>query len=470
MLARLRSFVLRVKPALPALILGIGAILRIAGTGSSAIWFDESNTVYRGHIPFMTLFTEHSERSGDLFLELLLRPLLAISDSVWMLRLPSMVAGLISLWLVWKLMRRLSFTLPQQIYASALVACLPGLLWMAQDGRSYSLVTCLFLAALWFALESQWLGLLAVCGLLIYTHSTAAVYAATALLIALYLYPWKVRRIFLVGVLVAISWIPAIYRMSDYFIVQQPWQPVLTLDWFLFATVQTIWPMPWPGYFALYCSATLLVTLFLFASRIRARGRIVLLLAWLVPYLLLILYCLVLKSNVINYRTLMPIILPFAMWLGWELGTRRLLVHLPRLAWIWMLLLGLVLYDPAYRGARLDQVANYIRSQWRTGDTLVYTTVTTGLPFDYYLSDLPHTWSPIVTEPYFLGISTITHTELPTPTGDVSRSWVVIPYEKVLITPDEWTELDDLVHHQPPHLRMVYVQTASIDIYLVEEP
>jgi hypothetical protein len=312
--------------------------------------------------------------------------------------------------------------------------------------------------------------LVAVCGLLIYTHSTAAVYAAAALLIAVYLYPWKIRRIFLVGVLVLISWIPAIVRMMDYFIVQQPWQPVLTLDWLIFSSVQTIWPMPWPGFFAFYCSATLLITLFLFASKVKARSRIVVMFAWLVPYLALIIYCLVLKSNVINYRTLMPLVMPFALWLGWELGTRRLLVHLPRLVWIWMLLLGLVLYNPAYRGAYLDKMADLIRSQWRPGDTLVYTTVTTGLPFDYYLSDLPHVWSEIVKDPYFLGIKSITHTDLPTPTGIVSRSWVVIPYEHTMITPEEWTALDELVHHQPPHYRLDYVQCATINIYLVEEP
>ena len=95
---------------LPALLLIIGAVLRVARTGAAAIWFDESNTLYRASIPFHTLFTETSENSGDLLLEIILRPLLALSHSVWMLRLPSMLAGLASLWLVWKLMERLDFT------------------------------------------------------------------------------------------------------------------------------------------------------------------------------------------------------------------------------------------------------------------------------------------------------------------------------------------------------------------------
>ena len=157
----------RYLPKLPLFILALGAVIRILGTGSSALWYDESATLFRTGIPFLTLWVERSENSGDLLLELIERPLMALSHNLWLFRLPSMLAGLVSLWLVWKLMRRLDFSLPQQVLASTFVAFLPGLIWIAQDARVYGILALLILAALWFALESRWLGLLAVCGLMV---------------------------------------------------------------------------------------------------------------------------------------------------------------------------------------------------------------------------------------------------------------------------------------------------------------
>lgn len=453
----------------PAVILGIGAILRILGTGASALWFDEANMLYRTTIPFMQLFSEHSERSGDLLLEIILRPLMAISHSVWMLRLPSMVAGVVSLWLVWKLMDRLNFNLRQQVITSTLIAFLPGLLWLAQDARSYGLLSLLFLAALWFTLESQWLGLLACCGLMIYTHSTGPLYAIASLMLALYLYPWKIKKIVLVGLLVAVAWIPAVVRMLGYWIIQQPWQPHLTLSWFVQSVIQGLWPEPIIGATVLFPMVMLLLTGALLFSTFIARARIITVAAWGLPLFGMTLFCIVLEQNVVQYRTLMPMLFPFALWLGWELGIDRLYSWVMTGAWACLLIFGLVLWSPSYRGGHLDTLASEIRSRWRTGDQLIYTTVTVGLPFDYYLSDLPHHWDGTVRDPYFLRVPSILRSDL-APTGEVAREWVVIPRETTLITPDEQAALRTMVHNQEPIYTIVYLQAAPIDVYLVEMP
>lgn len=456
----------RLLPKLPVILLVLGAVLRVVGIGAAAIWFDEALMLYRAGIPFLTLFLELSEKSGNLLLEIILRPLMAISNSVLMLRIPSMIAGLVSLWLVWKLMQRLDFTLRQQITASAIVAVLPGLLWIAQDARSYGLLSCLFLAALWFALESQWLGLLAVCGLMIYTQSTGAVYAVAALVIALYLYPWKAKRILLVGLLTVFAWLPAIWRIHGTGTIRNIWNPQLTLP---INALQAIWPGLW-GWFVLpACIILGLSLLFLFFGT-KARGRFVLLHAWALPCLGMVLYYLVTKENIIMYRTLMPILFPFSLWLGWELGRNRLTSNVLSAGWAFILLAGLVIWNPADRGGHLDQVADEIRSQWRTGDTLVYTTVTVGLPFGYYLGDLPHTWNDIIHEPDVLASPSIIRTYQATPTGGAARAWVIIPNEPTLITPAENIELDLLVHHQKPIYTVNYMQSAQLNVYLVEEP
>jgi hypothetical protein len=113
-------------------------------------------------------------------------------------------------------------------------------------------------------------------------------------------------------------------------------------------------------------------------------------------------------------------------------------------------------------------VANEIRSQWRTGDVLVYTTATVGTPIDYYLDDLPHTWTDIVHEP-FLEVPSMHHSDLNFSTGATGRSWVIIPKDG-LISPDEQVELNDLVHHQDPVYTINYLQAAQINVYLVEAP
>jgi hypothetical protein len=131
-----------------------------------------------------------------------------------------------------------------------------------------------------------------------------------------------------------------------------------------------------------------------------------------------------------------------------------------------ILVLGMIIWNPADRGGRLDTVANEIRSQWRTGDQLVYTTVTVGMPFSYYLGDLPHAWDDTVREE-FLMIPTYPRDKLAPPIGKLIRSWVVIPQDG-LISPGEKAALMDLVHHQKPVYTVSYMQAAAINVYLVK--
>lgn len=448
---------------IPALLLVVGAVLRVAWTGASAIWYDEANMIYRSSIPFLTLFRETSENSGDLLLELILRPLLAISHSIWVLRLPSIIAGLISLWLVWILMQRLAFTFKQQIVAAAIVAFLPGLIWIAQDARTYGILACLFLAAILFAIQGRWLGLFATCGLMFYTHKVGPAFALAALVIADYLHPKETRWILLVGTGTALAWIPAIVNMLNHWIIQQPWQPHLTLAWGVYSTIRAIWPMNYTEWFYLLAAFLLIRTLFFLFSKGRNDGRIIPLLAWSIPIFGLIAFSLITRNNIFMYRTIMPALLPFAMWLGWEMGRQKI----PALSWVLVLVLGMTMWNPADRGGRLDIVAEEIRSQWRTGDRLVYTTVTVGIPFNYYLGDLPHAWDDTVHSGFLL-IPTYSRTNLDPPTGAPIRSWVVIP-EDGLITPGEKAILMDLVHHQKPVYTVAYMQAATIYVYLIEE-
>ena len=454
------------KSRLPVIFLIYGAILRIATLGSAAIWFDEAVLLYRTTIPLMQLFSNHSEDSGDLLLELLLRPIMGIDPrSLWLLRLPALLAGLISLWLVWKLMQWLQFTWWQQCLSAALVAFLPGLLWMGQDGRPYGLLACLFLAAIWFALESRWLGLVASCGLMVYCHSTGAVFAVGALAIALYLYPWKARRILISGALIAMTWLPALLRIvqndnwADY-----AWGATPTFEIWAISGYVAFWTNT--GTYQFFFAFTVMaLTMPLLFSFFKARSRIVPLAAWSVPLIGMMLFSL--HRNVIIYRTLIPLLFPFALWLGWELGSAqkpKLLRNVLSGFWAVALVVGLIAWHPADRGSHLDQITAEIRAQWQPGDQLVYASSTVGLPFEYYLGDLPQKWLDIAKDPLML-VSGIPR-DVRNCQGPCKRAWVIIPDETFLITPAEWTSLDKITQGKTPVYSIKYIQAATINVYL----
>jgi hypothetical protein len=454
------------KSRLPFLFLLAGAILRIATLGSAAIWYDEAVTLYRTAIPFMTLFTNRSENSGDLLLELILRPLMAIDPrSLWLLRLPDLLAGLISLWLVWLLMQKFQFSLRQQLITTALVAFLPGLLWMGQDGRPYGLLACLFLAAIWFAIEGHWLGLVASCGLFVYCHSTGAVYALAALAIAYYLHPCNLKKFLISGALIGLAWIPALARIIlTNESLAYAWGTAPTFEIWAVSAYVAIWANI-SVYQIFFFSATVLAfTLPLLFSGDPDRCRIITIVAWAVPVTGMMLFSL--HRNVIIYRTLIPLLFPFSLWLGWELGSITkpvwLRISLTGL-WAVALVIGLAGWHPTDRGGHLDQIAAQIRSQWRTGDQLIFASSTVALPFEYYLGDLPHAWLDIAKDP-LMDVPGEPRTVLACQ-GPLQRWWVIIPEEKDLITPPEWAALKAYMPGQPVY-SLHYMQAATIDVYL----
>jgi hypothetical protein len=457
-----------IKSRIPLLILLAGAVIRTATLGSAALWYDESVSLWRTGLPFMQIYTNGTDQSGSLLLDLLLRPLMAISHSLWLLRLPSLLASLVALYLVWRITQVLQFTYRQQLFACILAAFLPGLLWLAQDARSYSLLSVFFMAALYFAIESKFLGMAACLGLTIYCHNTGPVFAVAVVGIALYLYPWKARRILFTAGAACLAWIPAALHILFNSIGTtgplQPWQATITLRWLVKSATTALWVnrVPW---FQLAGAAVLLASLALLVNRSwKNRQRNTLLLTVFGP--LAIMLVISLWNNVVLYRTLMPLLYVLALWLGYELGMRSANAYRLTLAGVWMALLatGLIMWRPQERGGGLDLAAAGIRAQWQAGDVLVYATRTVQLPFNYYLSDLPfHQWqgiqAPLLMEP---GIQIAD-------TGDLAhakRIWLVKP-EDGLITDAETQDLP-ILPYDKPIATVKYLQAATIKVFLIE--
>lgn len=472
------------KSRLPLLLLTLGAILRTVTLGSAALWYDESVTLYRTSLlPFLQTYTAKVDNSGCLLLELLLRPLVALGHGgavpLLLLRLPSLLAGLGCLALVWLIMRELQFTPTQQAFTALFAACLPGALWIAQDARSYSLLALVFLAGLWYALRGRPLGMAACMGLMIYCHNVGPAYAAAVLCIGLYFYPTKWRLVLLAGLVAALAWLPALLhdvQMSlAVFGIFQPWAVTLTFKWFVNALIQSLWTTRSPAFILAAFLILLVSPGLLYSKAWKCRPRNAVLLAWVVPVGVLVLAS-VWFFNLIMYRTLMPLVFSLSLFLGWEFGRAVETLHathLPvyRLAlaalWTGLLVVGLARWRPSDRGGQLDRAAAYIRSEWQTGDVLVYETLTAGMPFNFYLSDLPHyTWpyvthDPLMNEP---GLPMLTSAD----PAAARRVWLIVPRDG-LITAAESAQFDAAFPHPAaPLWRIAYLQAAHINVYLVE--
>jgi hypothetical protein len=456
---------------IPALILALGGILRTVTICSAAIWYDEAISLYRTTIPFIQLFTNGTDQSGSLILDLLLRITISFNHhSIFLLRLPSLIGGLISLWLVWVLMKWLHFTIEQKIAVSLLVAFLPGMLWLGQDARPYSIEACILLAALVFAIDRRWLGLTACCGLAIYAHTTAGCFAIGIFALAFYTYRLD-RKAIISGIAIAISWIPAAVRIflhgDAIRTALQPWAAHLTGNWFVQSGLIAIWTNAFGNvYFLIASFIVLAFTLPLIFFKTSGFFGEVLTLSWLLP-LIIITIASFAWENVILYRTLMPLLFPFCIWLGWELMERPVFFYKFFLAGLWSILLivSIIIWRPAQRGAYLDKVTSEVRSQFQPGDLLVYSTNTAALATDFYLGDLPHYQWDVSTN-WLLMEPGVKQSN----TGDpliAKRIWLFTPRD-VLLTDQEEAIIHSIIPNgQKPIYLLKYLQTSNIEIYLL---
>lgn len=128
-----------------ALIIGIA--LRLYNVGGPSLWLDEGLTykVARAPVPDIPSVSLHSERTPPLHYALI-HALLQFDDSELTLRLPSVIAGCLTLVAVFWL-GRVAFGETEAVLATWLLAIAPLPVMMSQEARAYALATlCLTLA------------------------------------------------------------------------------------------------------------------------------------------------------------------------------------------------------------------------------------------------------------------------------------------------------------------------------------
>ena len=165
-------------------ILTFGLFLRIAFIQSHTFWFDEAFSYFMASLPFDALLKAAASDSQPPLYYLLLKVWGGISDKIWFLRFLSLIFGVFSIPLFYKIGRKLT-NAPIAILATAILTFSPLHLYFSTETRMYSLLVFEVLFLFWFFLKfietkkNLYLLLLTAVGILaLYTHY----YASLALL------------------------------------------------------------------------------------------------------------------------------------------------------------------------------------------------------------------------------------------------------------------------------------------------
>jgi mannosyltransferase len=134
--------------ALPAAIGALALLLRLYGLGDKPFWLDEVTSLHRAtaRIPDLVADSLHNNHYPSYFLLLWL--VAKIGASQWLLRLPSALFGALAAALACAIGRRVADARAGAV-AGLLMAFSPFEVQFGQEARSYTLVACLILTALW---------------------------------------------------------------------------------------------------------------------------------------------------------------------------------------------------------------------------------------------------------------------------------------------------------------------------------
>ena len=228
-----RNSLLTAVERIPAIvwIIGIGLLARLPGL-TAPLWYDEVFSASLARLPVDRLILA---TTGDVHppgYYLLLRGWATLFGySELSLRVPSMLAGLCLIWLVYRLAHALRLPQPARITAPAITALAPFQVYYSQEVRMYALVmAALSIAALGVAERRWWWFVIGSLGAL-YLNTMSAFVVAGLCLAGLYIARPE-RGYWLSGVAIGVLYIPQLLsvlyqagQMSGGYWVTQPFGP-----------------------------------------------------------------------------------------------------------------------------------------------------------------------------------------------------------------------------------------------------
>jgi hypothetical protein len=148
-------------------IIGLALIVRLPDL-TVPLWYDE---IFSARVATLPLNRLMEAVAGDVhpvgYYLLLKAVVLTLGQSEFVLRLPSLLAGLALIWLVYRLAGAIGFTTGQQTASALMVALSPFQVYYAQEARAYAIVmAALTLAALGLVEKRRWWFIIGCAGAL----------------------------------------------------------------------------------------------------------------------------------------------------------------------------------------------------------------------------------------------------------------------------------------------------------------
>lgn len=438
---------------------------------NGALWYDEAYSAWLAALPLprllaATLADVHPP--GYYLLLWTLNSVLGNAEIV--LRLPSLLAGLGLIAIVYYLGRSMGLSLHAVWLATAITALAPFQVYYSQEARAYSLLSALIaLAALWLWQNKPWPAVLAAVGAL-WLHNMAALFV-----VSLFAAGWLSGRrpgkwpllTLLAGLLVQ-----AVFAMrqagqmtGDY------WIPPLTSPGRLLATMDDLlWFTP-NNPFVLATGLITALGLLLLAVDYKfwltSRGRFLAIMAQ-GPLALVSLASLIWQPVLIS-RVVAPSAPFYYLWLAQVItaSPRRLLVWAPAAA----LTAALTLAALAYNGRPL--VDNVLVNEMSQGEAIYHANVGSYVVWHYYLPHQPQYMWPQNTT---LGQTLSGPTRLAMGMNEIefsqvqcaAKNWRLIYFHNPTTTPQEIEYVTNLVTNYPIKNLRTLRSDSTVEAQLVE--
>jgi uncharacterized membrane protein len=240
---------------------------------ANPMWYDEQYTLLLSRLPFTQML---AATAGDVHPPLhyiITWCITQLGGAPWTLRLPSVLASLVSIWLLASILQTMKVD-NRVIYAAVLLmAFAPLQIHYATEGRMYAIMMCLYLLGVWLIVEGfDYFWLMVVITLLAYTHNWGLFYGATLGIYAFIIAEDHTERIevFLACVVAAGWWLPwanvILGQMGT--INQTYWITRVSAGQIVYQLYQTVWSVTLGNPVALVvCSGWLIMGLWLSSQR-----------------------------------------------------------------------------------------------------------------------------------------------------------------------------------------------------------
>jgi len=130
-----------------------------------------------------------SGEANGLIIDLIRSAWAGFDQVIWLARIPSLLAGILGLAVIWEMMDDWEVTDNQRLWISALTL-LPGFYWLAQDAGSASIVGLLYIMSFWLLMGGQYKWAAATMTIMVWIGSAPGLILVVSLVIVNIIRDW----------------------------------------------------------------------------------------------------------------------------------------------------------------------------------------------------------------------------------------------------------------------------------------